>query len=62
MKLFNLFVAIIMALITTFIILWFFFTFEESNIGWAIVTMISVLGYMVSGLYFYNYKHSKDIG
>lgn len=62
MKKLNLFMAIMMALITTCIILLFFFFVEESNAGWVVVTMMSVLGYMASGLYFYNYKHSKDIG
>jgi len=58
MKKLNLFMAIIMALVTTCIILLFFFSFEESNIGWAVVTMVSILGYLASGLYFYKYKHN----
>jgi drug/metabolite transporter (DMT)-like permease len=59
-KAFNLFMAILMATITTFIILWFFFSFEESDFGWGLITMVSILGYMVSVLYLYNYK--KKIG
>ena len=63
MKRFNLFMAIILALITTFIILWILFTFEESNIGWGFITLVSILGYMASALYLYNYKHNtKEIG
>ena len=60
MKRFNLFMAILMALVTTFIILWFFFSFEESDFGWGLITMVSILGYMASALYLYNYK--KKIG
>ena len=60
MKRFNLFMAILMATITTFIILWFFFSFEESDFGWGLITMVSILGYMASALYLYNYK--KKIG
>jgi drug/metabolite transporter (DMT)-like permease len=60
MKRFNLFMAIMMALVTTCIILLFFFSFEESEVGWGIVTMVSILGYMASALYFYN--HKKEIG
>lgn len=60
MKRFNLFMAILMALVTTFIILWFFFSFEESDFGWGLITMVSILGYMASALYLYNYK--KNIG
>jgi drug/metabolite transporter (DMT)-like permease len=59
-KAFNLFMAILMATITTFIILWFFFSFEESDFGWGLITMVSILGYMASVLYLYNYK--KKIG
>jgi len=63
MKRFNLFMAIMMALVTTCIILLFFFSFEESNIGWGFITLISILGYLASALYFYNYKHNtKEIG
>jgi len=63
MKRFNLFMAIMMALITTFIILWILFSFEESNIGWGMLMLVSITGYLASALYIYNYKHNtKKIG
>lgn len=62
MKKLNLFMAVMTALVTTCIILLFFCFVTESNLGWGVVTLISVVGYMISGLYFYNYKHSKEIG
>jgi drug/metabolite transporter (DMT)-like permease len=63
MKRFNLFMAIMMALITTFIILWILFTFEENNLGWGMLVLVSSIGYLTSALYFYNYKHNtKEIG
>jgi len=60
MKRFNLFMAIMLALITTFIILWILFSFEESNIGWGMLMLVSSIGYLASALYFYN--HKKEIG
>ena len=55
--------AILMAAITTTIILLFFFSFEESDFGWGFITLVSILGYMASALYLYNYKHNtKEIG
>lgn len=63
MKIFNLFMAIMMALITTSIILWILYTFEESNIGWSILTFVSSIGYTLAALFVYNYKHNtKKIG
>ena len=63
MKTLNLFMAITVALVTTFIILSILFFFEESNLGWGTLLFVSTVGYSASGLYFYNYKHSrKDIG
>lgn len=63
MKRFNLFMAIMLALITTFIILWILFTFEDNNLGWGILIFVSIVGYLASALYIYNYKHNtKKIG
>jgi drug/metabolite transporter (DMT)-like permease len=59
MKTFNLLMAIMMALATTAIIVLFIFTTEESNLGWGIITMMSLLGYLTSALYFHNYKEYK---
>jgi drug/metabolite transporter (DMT)-like permease len=63
MKRFNLFMAIMMALITTTLILWILFTFEENDLGWGMLMLVSITGYLASGLYIYNYKHNtKKIG
>ena len=63
MKTFNLFMAIMMTLITTVIILWILFTFEENDLGWSMLTFVSIIGYMSAALYIYNYKHNtKKIG
>jgi drug/metabolite transporter (DMT)-like permease len=62
-KAFNLFIAIMMALITTFIILWILYTFEESDLGWGMLILVSITGYLTSALYFYNHKqNTKKIG
>ena len=62
-KAFNLLIAIIVAIITTFIILWIFYTFEESNLGWGMLILVSITGYLTSALYFYNHKQNKkEIG
>jgi drug/metabolite transporter (DMT)-like permease len=58
MKTLNLFMAILMALVTTCIILLFFFSFEESDFGWGFITLVSILGYLASAWYFYKYKHN----
>jgi hypothetical protein len=60
MKRFNLFMAIMLALITTTLIVLFFFTVSYSKEATALVTFVSFLGYMGSALYFYN--HKKEIG
>ena len=62
MKLFNLFMAIMMALITTTLILWILFTFEESNLGWGMLTFVSSVGYISAALYIYKYRKTKEIG
>jgi hypothetical protein len=63
MKLFNLFMAIMMTLITTTLILWILYTFEESNLGWSMLTFVSSVGYILAALFVYNYKHNtKKIG
>jgi hypothetical protein len=63
MKLFNLFMAIMMTLITTTLILWILYTFEESDLGWSILTFVSCVGYTLAALFVYNYKHNtKKIG
>jgi drug/metabolite transporter (DMT)-like permease len=63
MKLFNLFMAIMMTLITTTLILWILYTFEESNLGWGMLILVAVTGYLTSALYFYNHKqNTKKIG
>jgi hypothetical protein len=63
MKRFNLFMAIMMALITTTLILWILYTFEESNLGWSMLTFVSITGYLASAWYFYNHKqNTKNIG
>ena len=62
MKTLNLFMAMFMALATTALILLFFFSFEESDGGWAAVITISILGYLASALYFYKYKRLRDVG
>ena len=63
MKTFNLFMAIMMTLITTVIILWILFTFEENDLGWSMLTFVSFTGYLTSALYFYNHKqNTKKIG
>ena len=63
MKRFNLLIAIIVAIITTFIILWIFYTFEESDLGWGMLILVSITGYLTSALYFYNHKQiTKKIG
>jgi hypothetical protein len=63
MKIFNLFMAIMMTLITTTLILWILYTFEESNLGWSILTFVSSVGYILAVLFVYNYKHNtKKIG
>ena len=55
--------AIMMALITTFIILWILFSFEESDLGWGMLILVSITGYLASALYFYNHKqNTKKIG
>ena len=55
--------AIMMTLITTVIILWILFTFEENDLGWSMLTFVSFTGYMSAALYIYNYKHNtKKIG
>ena len=62
-KAFNLFIAIMMALITTFIILWILYTFEESDLGWGMLILVSITGYLTSALYFYNHEqNTKKIG
>ena len=61
-KTLNLFMAILMALITTTLILWILFTFEESNLGWGVLTFVSLVGYMSAALYIYKYKKTKEIG
>lgn len=60
MKKLNLFMAIMMALVTTVIILLILFNFEESNLGWGMLEFVSITGYLTSGLYFYNYKKIKN--
>lgn len=63
MKIFNLFMAIMMALITTFIILWILYTFEENDLGWGMLILVSSVGYTLAALFVYNYKHNtKKIG
>jgi len=66
MKRFNLFMPIFMAilltLITTTLILWILFTFEESNLGWGMLTFVSLVGYMSAALYIHKYKKTKEIG
>jgi hypothetical protein len=62
MKKLNLFMAILMALVTTCIILMILFFVEESNLGWSILILTSIVGYLYSALYYHNYKNSKDIG
>ena len=60
MKRFKLCMAIMLALITTTLIVLFFFTVSYSKEATALVTFVSFLGYMASALYFYN--HKKEIG
>ena len=54
--------AIMMALITTTLILWILFTFEESNLGWGMLTFVSSVGYISAALYIYKYRKTKEIG
>jgi hypothetical protein len=55
--------AIMMTLITTTLILWILYTFEESNLGWSMLTFVSSVGYILAALFVYNYKHNtKKIG
>jgi hypothetical protein len=60
-KAFNLFMAIMMTLITTTLILWILYTFEESNLGWSMLTFVSITGYMSAALYIYRHN-TKKIG
>lgn len=62
MKTLNLFMAILLALITTALIILFFFIVPESNEGWTLVTLLSIIGYLGSALYYHNYKRIKNIG
>ena len=54
--------AIMMALVTTFIILSILFFFEESNLGWAMLVFVSTVGYLVSAMYYDTYRKTKNIG
>lgn len=60
MKALNLFMAILLALVTTCIILLYFYTNVESMIGWEIVTLFSILGYLGAYMYYDNYKTKKS--
>ena len=63
MKNFKLYMAIAMFILTTMLILTLMLTFDYSRSMACLVTFVSITGYMVSALYFYNYKHNtKDIG
>lgn len=59
MKKLNLLLAILLAILTTIGILLFFYKRQESNLGWAIVMLFSIIGYCGSYIYYENYK---DIG
>jgi hypothetical protein len=59
MKKLNLFLAILLALVTTCIILLYFCTHVESMIGWEIVTLFSIIGYLGAYGYYDNYKKIK---
>lgn len=60
MKRLNLFMAISLAIVTTCIILLFFYTNVESMIGWEIVTLFSIIGYLGAYAYYDNYKQKKN--
>ena len=62
MKKLNLFMAIFMALITTTLIVLFFYAVPYSKNAAILVTMLSIMGYLGSALYYHNYKDLKDIG
>lgn len=59
MKALNLFLAIALAIVTTCIILLFFFTAEVSRLNAEIITLFSIIGYLGSALYYQNYKQLK---
>jgi len=52
--------AIGLAIVTTCIILLFFYTNIESMIGWEIVTLFSIIGYLGAYAYYDNYKTIKS--
>lgn len=62
MKKLNLFIAIIMALVTTIAIVLFLFTRDFSKKNAEIITMMSIFGYLISATFYHHYKTSKDIG
>lgn len=59
MKRLNLFMAITLAMVTTAIIMLFFYgvSYNKEVLGY--VTLISTLGYLASGLYYHNYIQIK---
>jgi hypothetical protein len=60
MKRLNLLLAILLAICTTAVIILFFFTISYSKEAAGLVTLISMLGYLGSALYFHNYKQIKN--
>jgi len=54
--------AILMALITTTLIVLFFYAVPYSKNAAILVTMLAIMGYLGSALYYKNYKDLKDIG
>lgn len=55
----NLTMAIFMAILTTFTILFFFYGVSYSKDALGYVTLISTAGYLAAGLYYHNYKEIK---
>lgn len=62
MKKLNLFMAISLAIVTTTLIILFFYCIPYSGDAFALVTLLSVMGYLGSALYYHNYKELRDIG
>lgn len=52
--------ATLLALATTCIILLYFYTNVESMIGWEIVTLFSIVGYLGAYAYYDSYKKIKN--
>lgn len=53
-------VSVVLAIVTTFIILLLFATLEVGAVSFGMITMASILGYLSSAAYYYSYKEVKE--